>query len=153
MISIFRTTSLDWKEERLASLELYLNWVHIIPRNIILQLYDALVHSLILYSIKIWGTIFPSYLKRLKTLQNRAIKLVARCHYRDVPTCFIVNLKHYKLMICGNMKLLNSFTALLTTKIQIRFAIIFLNPQNVQNELHDNLPTIRIKTLLVLPHN
>ena len=47
-------------------------------------------------------------------------------------------------MICGNMKLLNLLTALSTTKIQIRFAIIFLNPQNIQIELHDNQLTIRI---------
>ena len=53
-----------------------------------LQLYHAVVHPLILYGIIILGSTFPPYLKRLKTLQNRAIKIVARCHYQDGAESF-----------------------------------------------------------------
>ena len=56
---------------------------HFFPQNIMLQLYYALVHSLLSYGINIWGATYPTYIKRLKSLQNRAIRAVARCHYRD----------------------------------------------------------------------
>ena len=55
-----------------------------------LQLYHALVHPLIL-----WRFTFPSYLKRLKTLQNRAIKIVASCHYRERAHSFY---RQFKLL-------------------------------------------------------
>ena len=54
---------------------------HFFPQNIMLQLYYALVHPFLSYGIIIWGATYPTYIKRLKSLQNRAIRAVARCHY------------------------------------------------------------------------
>ena len=45
-------------------------WVLIFSQNIMLQLYHALMYLLILYGIAIWENTFPSYLERLKPLQN-----------------------------------------------------------------------------------
>ena len=60
---------------------------HFFPHNIMLQLY-ALVHPFLSYGIIIWGATYPTYIKRLKSLQNRAIRAVARCHYRDEVKLF-----------------------------------------------------------------
>ena len=46
---------------------------HFFPPNIMLQLYYALVHLFLFYDIIIWGATYPTYIKRLKSLQNRAI--------------------------------------------------------------------------------
>ena len=48
-----------------------------------LQLYYALVHPFLSSDVIIWGATFPTYIKRLQSLQNRAIQAVVRCHYRD----------------------------------------------------------------------
>ena len=48
-----------------------------------LQLYHALVHPFLSYGLIIWEATYLTYIKRLKSLQNRAIRAVARCHYRD----------------------------------------------------------------------
>ena len=61
---------------------------HFFPQNIMLQLYYALVHPFLSYGIIIWGTTCPTYIKRLKSLQNRVIQAVARCHYRDEVKLF-----------------------------------------------------------------
>ena len=53
-----------------------------------LQLYYALVHPFLSYVIITWGATYPTYIKRLKSLQNRAIRAVARCHYRDEVKLF-----------------------------------------------------------------
>ena len=57
-------------------------------QKIMLQLYYTLVHPFLSYGIIIWGTTYPTYIKRLKSLQNRAIRAVARCHYRDQVKLF-----------------------------------------------------------------
>ena len=43
---------------------------HFFPQNIMLQLYYALVHPFLSYGIIIWGATYPTYIKRLKSLQN-----------------------------------------------------------------------------------
>ena len=48
-----------------------------------LQLYYALVNPLLLYSIIIWGATYPTYLQKLKSLQNRVIRAVVGAHFRD----------------------------------------------------------------------
>ena len=54
-----------------------------------LQLYHALVHLLILYDIII--------LKRVKTLQNQAIKIPGRYHYRDGAESYYRQFKTLKI--------------------------------------------------------
>ena len=56
---------------------------HFFPQNIVLQLYFALVRPFFSYGITIWKATYPTYIKILKSLQNRAIKAVARFHYRE----------------------------------------------------------------------
>ena len=60
-----------------------------------LQLYYALVHPFLSYRILIWGAIYPTYryIKRLKSLQNRAIGAVSRCHYRDQVNPYYIQFK------------------------------------------------------------
>ena len=61
---------------------------HFFPQNIMLQLYYALVHPFLSYGIIIWGATYPTYIKRLRSLQYRAIRAVARCHYREEVKLF-----------------------------------------------------------------
>ena len=61
---------------------------HFFPQNIMLQLYYASVNPFLSYGIIIWGATYPTYIKRLKSLQNRGIRAVARCLYRDEVKLF-----------------------------------------------------------------
>ena len=56
---------------------------YIFPQKVMLQLYHALVYPFLSYGLIIWGSTYPTYIKRLKSLQNQAVRAVARCHYRD----------------------------------------------------------------------
>ena len=50
-----------------------------------LQLYHALtlIHPLLTYGIVVWGLAYPSYLSKLKTLQNKAMRIISDSHYRN----------------------------------------------------------------------
>ena len=56
---------------------------YIFLQKVMLQLYHALVYPFLSYGLIIWGSTYPTYIKRLKSLQNQAVRAVARCHYRD----------------------------------------------------------------------
>ena len=53
------------------------------PLKTLLQLYHALIHPLLTYGIVVLGSTYPSYLSKLKTLQNNAMRIISGSHYRD----------------------------------------------------------------------
>ena len=63
----------------------------------LLQLYYSTFHSYLQYSIIIWGSTFKSYLKRLNTLQNKAVKTLAGGSWRERVTPFYAKLKIKKI--------------------------------------------------------
>ena len=64
-----------------------------LPQTVMLQLYYALVHPLLLYGIIIWGATYPTYLQKLKSLQNRAIRAIVGAHFRDSVNPYYSQLK------------------------------------------------------------
>ena len=54
-----------------------------LPQSVMLQLYNALIYPLLLYTIIIWGATYPTYLQNLKLPQNQAIRAVVNAHFRD----------------------------------------------------------------------
>ena len=67
---------------------------HFLPTNALLNVYYVFIHPHLSYSLPIWGSSFPSLLKKLTVLQNKAIKLIGGGLPRDRATPF-----HYKLNI------------------------------------------------------
>ena len=46
------------------------------------------IHSQLTYGLTIWGSTFPSYLKKLKSLQNKAVKFVEGGSLLEKPIKF-----------------------------------------------------------------
>ena len=59
------------------------------PRSVLLMLYYSFVHAHLLYVLPIWVSTYPTYLKRLLVLQNKAIKTTSGILPRESTT------KHY----------------------------------------------------------
>ena len=63
---------------------------HVLPLKALQNLYCSLIHPHLLYEIIIWGNTYKTYLKRLTTLQNRAVKISVGAHWRDnTANCYM----------------------------------------------------------------
>ena len=56
-----------------------------------------MIHPYLLYGITVWGNAFDKHLKRLATLQNKAVKLISGAQWRDHVTFSYLKLQILKL--------------------------------------------------------
>ena len=67
------------------------------PSSTLLLLYYALVHPYLVYGLPIWGNTFETYLSKLQTLQNKAIRIITNSNLRTPITPKYRNLKILKI--------------------------------------------------------
>ena len=75
----------------LSKLRLFLS------QNALLKLYYALIHSQVPHGLVIRGSTFPSYLNKLQSLQNKAVKMIEGCSSPDNLTKFFNKFSILKL--------------------------------------------------------
>jgi len=66
---------------------------HVLPSKVVRTLYYCMIHPYLLYGTLIWKTTFKTYLKRLSTFQNRAVKITSDFYWRENGTPYFANLK------------------------------------------------------------
>ena len=64
---------------------------HFLAQSALLKIYYALIHSQLMYGLPIWGSTFPSYINKLKSLQNKAVKTIGGGSSLESPTKFFIN--------------------------------------------------------------
>ena len=67
------------------------------PQNALLNLYYSKVQSHLLYGLLVWGSTFPSYLKKLNSKQNKAVMIIGGGNYLDRATPYYSKLNILKL--------------------------------------------------------
>ena len=70
---------------------------HFLSSNSLLKLYYAFIHPHLLYGLSIWGCTHKSYLSKLQTLQNKAVKIIGGGKHMDHATLFYSKLKILKI--------------------------------------------------------
>ena len=63
----------------------------------LLKIYYAFIHSQLRYGLPVWGSTYPSHLKKLMSLQNRAVKFIGGGHPRDSASPYISEFNILKL--------------------------------------------------------
>ena len=59
---------------------------HYLPRDILLQLYHALIYYHLIYAIPVWGSTFHTYFDKLIAYLNKAVKTIAKAKWNDSPS-------------------------------------------------------------------
>ena len=65
----------------------------VLPREVLCKIYFALFHPHLLYGLMVWGSTFPTYMIKLESLQNKAVKIIGGGTTRKSPTPFYSQLK------------------------------------------------------------
>ena len=98
---------------------------------ILRQLHFALIHSQLVYRLIIWGSTYPSYLKKLAVLQNRAILQVGsgNCYQRVTP--FFVLHDELKLIDLFRLKTAKFMNKFMHNKLPSSFSNYFMKTFNI----------------------
>ena len=70
---------------------------YVMPRNILLTLYNTLIYPYLTYCCIIWGNACASILKKLTTLQKRALRTITHSHYRSPSNPIFIDLNVLKI--------------------------------------------------------
>jgi len=69
----------------------------VLPKKSLLKIYYSLTYPHLLYDLVAWGSTFSTYLAKLSSLQNKAIKLIGGGTFYDNATPFYSKLNVLKL--------------------------------------------------------
>ena len=70
---------------------------NVLPPKALLVLDYFMIHPHLLYGITIWGNTYEKYLKRLRTLQNKAVKVLGGGRWQDHASAYYSQLNILKL--------------------------------------------------------
>ena len=107
---------------------------HFLPPNALLNVYYAFIHPHLLYCLLIWGSSFPSYLKKLTVLQNKAIKLIGGGLPKDRATPFYSKLNVLKLSDLFKLEIGKFVHAHFNNKLPFTFSGYFSLTSKVSQE-------------------
>ena len=115
----------------------------VLPWEALCKIYFALFHTHLLYGLVVWGSTFPSYMSKLESLQNKAVKIINSGTTRESPTTYYGQLKILKLTALYKLKLPNQFIIFYITNCHPLpyFLIFFKNPCKFPIALPDPVQT------------
>ena len=70
---------------------------NVLPPQALLVLYYSMIHPHLLFGITIWGNTYEKYLKRLRTLQNKAVKVLGGGRWQNHASAYYSQLNILKL--------------------------------------------------------
>ena len=122
---------------------------HIVPRNVLKNLFYAFIYSRFTYGITCYGSAYQNQIQRIKNLVNRALKLVVNRHTLTPDTCknerlfdfdmayrYFCSINMYRIIQLNN----HDFLA---TKLQSHQTNHSHETRSVQNQ-HLTLPLFRL---------
>ena len=115
------------------------------------MLYYSFVHAHLLYALPIWTSTYPTYLKTLQVLQNKAIRIISGIHPRESITKHYFNLKVLKIEELYNFETAKIMHKASTNSLPSPLNLHFTKVDNVHNCatricFHENYFLPRFKT-------
>ena len=103
------------------------------PRPVLLVLYYSFVLAHLLYALPIWASAYPTYLKRLQVLQNKAIRIISGIQPRESITKHYFNLKILKIEELYNFETAKIMHKVSTNSLPSPLNFYFKKVDNVHN--------------------
>ena len=103
----------------------------ILPQNTLLKLYYSMVHSHLLHGLVVWGSTFTSYLQKLNSIQNKAVKLIGGGNYLDRATPYYSKLNILKLPDLNNLETAKFVYRFMHNTLPQSFSDIFVKASEI----------------------
>ena len=97
----------------------------ILQQKTLRSLYCTIIHPYLLYGITIWGNTYKNHLKRLKSLQNKAVKIIAGRQYLDDSTAYYSQLNILKIENLNTLEVAKLMHKFSQNKLPNRFSSFF----------------------------
>ena len=122
------------------------------PSSTLLLLYFTLVHTHLFYGLPLWGCTFGSYLKKLQSLQNKAIRNISNTsrrssitkQYHNLGVLKIIDLYKYEVA-----KLMHQHTM---QKLPHCFTFFLPTFRTFMQKIPDRIPKTTSTSLSILQH-
>ena len=121
---------------------------HIFPSSAILLIYFALVHPDLLYSLPIWGSTFPTYLKKLQRLQNKALRIISNYNPKTSAIPLFYQYKILKIQDLYYFEIAKIIYQYSNKHLPICFTSFFTQTSSI----HNRSTRFNIQNNLYLPH-
>ena len=106
---------------------------HFLPQSALLKIYYALIHSQLRYGLHIWGSTFPSYINKLKSFQNKAVKTMGGGSSPESPTKFLNKFSILKLNDLFKMEVAKIVHSHFTNNLPSKLSKIFALTKNISS--------------------
>ena len=106
---------------------------HFLPQSTLLKIYYALIHSQLMYGLPIWGSTFPSYINKLKSLQNKAVKTIGGGSSLESPTKFFNKFSILKLNDLFKMEVAKIVHSHFTNNLPSKLSKFFTLTKNISS--------------------
>ena len=120
----------------------------VFPISALKTLYYALVHPLLFYGIIIWGSTNNSYLTKLRSLQNKALKAIGHLGWRTFPKQLYRQFKILKLNDLYKIELSKFVYSYISKYTPKYFDDYFIELKNAN--VHDTRSSSRQNLILLL---
>ena len=122
---------------------------HYLPQKALFTVYYSLVHTHLLYGLSVWGSAYTTHLKKLITLQNKAVKIIGGGSYRDKASPCYSDTKILKLPYLYKLEIGKFIHAHFQNKIPQKISKFFTLTRDIS--LRSTRSTQQTKTRLYIP--
>ena len=118
----------------------------------LLLLYFTLIHTHLFYGIPLWGCTFGSYLKKLQSLQNKAIRIISNTSRRSSITKQYHNLGVLKIIDLYTYEVAKLMHQHTMQKFPHCFTFFLLTFRTFMQKIPDRIPKTTSTSLSILQH-
>ena len=110
------------------------------------------MHSQLMYGLPIWGSTFPSYINKLKSLQNKAVKTIGGGSSLESPTKFFNKFSILKLNDLFKMEVAKIVHSHFMNNLPTKLSKLFTLTKNISSRATRAIESPR-NTLYILQYS
>ena len=107
---------------------------HVLPKKALTSIYYVTLHSHSLYGIPVWVGTFKSYLSRIATLQNNAVKIISGANYQESANPYYKDLNILKAVDLYELEVAKLMHRCVHNNFPTTFSNLFVKTREIHSK-------------------